>query len=91
MRIAMVINRKEQPFKIKASAEIQASFTHNFLSKKNNYVEKLKFTIAGMNKEEAKKILLNNSKISNVDIESRPFFMTKISSIPNNIDFFVEE
>lgn len=91
MRIAMVINRQEQPFKIKASAEIQASFTHNFLSKKNNYVEKLKFTIAGMNKEEAKKILLNNSKISNVDIESRPFFMTKISSIPNNIDFFVEE
>jgi hypothetical protein len=44
-----------------------------------------------MNKEEAKKILLNNSKISNVEIESRPFFMKKISSIPNNIDFYVEE
>ena len=91
MRIALVIDRIEEPLKIKASAEIQASFTHNFLSKKNNYVEKLKFTIAWMDKEEAKKILLNNGKISNVNIETRPFFMKNISSIPNNIEFFVEE
>ena len=46
MRVALVINRQEKPLKIKASSEIQASFTHNFLSKKNTYVEKLKFTIA---------------------------------------------
>lgn len=91
MRIALVIDRQTKPLKIKASTEIQASFTHNFLSKKNNYVEKLKYTIAGINKEEAKKILLNNSKISNVDIDSRPFFMKNISSIPNNIEFIVEE
>jgi hypothetical protein len=91
MRIALVLLREEEPLKIKASAEIQASFTHNFLSKKNNYVEKLKYTIAGMDKEDAKKILLNNSKISNVEIETRPFFMKNISSIPNNIEFIVEE
>jgi hypothetical protein len=91
MRIALVLSRNEEPLKIKASAEIQASFTHNFLSKKNNYVEKLKYTIAGTNKEEAKKILLNNTKISNVDIDSRPFFMKNISNIPNNIEFIVEE
>jgi hypothetical protein len=61
------------------------------LSKKNNYVEKLKYTIAWINKEDAKKILLNNSKISNVEIDTRPFFMKNISSIPNNIEFVVEE
>jgi hypothetical protein len=44
-----------------------------------------------MDKEDAKKILLNNSKISNVEIETRPFFMKTISSIPNNIEFVVEE
>ena len=91
MRVALVINRQENPLKIKASSEIQSSFTHNFLNKKNTYVEKLKFTIAWMNKEEAKKVLLNNSKISNVEIETRPFFMKNISSIPNNIEFIVEE
>jgi hypothetical protein len=46
LRIALVISKKEKPFKVKATAEVQASFSHNFLSKKNNYVEKLKYTIA---------------------------------------------
>ena len=91
LRIALVINKKEKPFKVKATAEVQASFSHNFLSKKNNYVEKLKYTIAGMNKEEAKKNLLNNSKISNVEINIRPFFMKNISTIPSNIEFIVED
>lgn len=91
LRIALVISKQENPFKVKATAEVQASFSHNFLSKKNNYVEKLKYTIAGMNKEDAKKNLLNNSKISNVEISTRPFFMKNISSIPSNIEFIVEE
>jgi hypothetical protein len=44
-----------------------------------------------MNKEEAKKNLLNNSKISNVEINTRPFFMKNISNIPSNIEFIVED
>lgn len=84
-------NRKTDPIQIKATMEVQASFVHNFLSKQNNYVEKLKSTITGIDIEEAEKMLLNTSKISNVDIEVRPFFMKKVSSIPNNIEFHVEE
>lgn len=84
-------NRKTNPLQIKATMEVQASFVHNFLSKQNNYVEKLKSTITWIDIEEAEKMLLNTSKISNVDIEVRPFFMKKISSIPNNIEFHVEE
>jgi len=84
-------DRKTNPLQIKATMEVQASFVHNFLSKQNNYVEKLKSTITGIDIEEAEKMLLNTSKISNVDIEVRPFFMKKISSIPNNIEFHVEE
>ncbi|MCP4523795.1 MAG: hypothetical protein GY828_06290 [Candidatus Gracilibacteria bacterium] len=91
LRIALVVNRSESPLRIKATAEVQASFIHNFLSQKNNYVEKLKYTIAGINKDSAKKLLLNNPKISNVEIETRPFFMENISNIPSNIDFIVEE
>ena len=84
-------NRKTNPLQIKATMEVQASFVHNFLSKQNNYVEKLKSTITGIDIEEAEKMLLNTSKISNVDIEVRPFFMKKISSIPSNVEFHVEE
>ncbi|MCP4522828.1 MAG: hypothetical protein GY828_01280 [Candidatus Gracilibacteria bacterium] len=91
LRIALVVDRSESPLRIKATAEVQASFIHNFLSQKNNYVEKLKYTIAGVNKDSAKQLLLNNQKISNVEIKTRPFFMENISNIPSNIEFIVEE
>jgi hypothetical protein len=51
----------------------------------------LKFTIAGLKKDIAHNILLNNPKISDVKIETRPFFMENISSLPKNIHFKVIE
>ncbi len=91
LRIADVLNSSQFPFTVKASAEVEVFFIHNFLSETNNYVDKLKHTIAWMDKDEAVNILLNNSKISNVRIETRPFFIKKISNIPNNIIFKVVE
>jgi len=38
-----------------------------------------------MKKDEALKVLLNNSKISDVQIEVRPFFIDTISKINDNI------
>jgi hypothetical protein len=61
------------------------------LSKTSNYVEKLKNTISGIDKSEALKNLINNPKISDVKIETRPFFMKKISKIPKNIVFKINK
>lgn len=91
LRIAYVIKSNKAPYSIKATAQVEAIYLHNFLSSTNNYVEKLKFTIAGLKKEVAHNILLNNPKISDVKIETRPFFMDNISSLPNNIHFKVIE
>jgi len=44
-----------------------------------------------MNKNEALKVLLNNSKISDVKIEIRPFFINTISKISDNIIIKVVE
>ncbi|MDP2396083.1 MAG: hypothetical protein Q8S84_00450 [bacterium] len=44
-----------------------------------------------MDEEEAKKILLNSPKISDVEIVIRPFFITKISKILDNIEIKVVE
>lgn len=85
LRISNIIYEKNNPLEIKATAEVEAFFSHNFLTKKNNYTEKLKNTISWMNKDDALKILLNNPKISDVKIEIRPFFMKKISKITDNI------
>jgi hypothetical protein len=46
LRIANIINKKEKPLEIKATAQIEAFFSHNFLTKKNNYINKLKNIIS---------------------------------------------
>jgi hypothetical protein len=58
-----VIYKKDLPLEVKATVEIEAFYSHNFLNQKNNYIEKLKESIAGLSKEDAIKILINNPKI----------------------------
>lgn len=90
LRVSNRIYTQKKPFEIKATMEIEVYYSQNFLDKNNSYIEKLKWSILWLNKDNAKKILLNNSKISNAQIETRPFFIKKISTIPDNIVFKVE-
>lgn len=86
LRIADMIWSDEYPvYSVKATAQIEALYIHNFLNKYNNYVSKLKEIVAWLDKNEAEKILLNYDRISNVDIEIRPFFIKKVSKISDNI------
>lgn len=90
LSIVNVIWKEENPFRVKATAQVDVSYIQNFLSDTNNYVEKLKSQIAWLSKEEAEKILLNTWKISNVNIEVRPFFINNISKIVDNIKFEIK-
>ena len=91
LRLSNIIYQNKSPFEAKITAEIEVFYSLNFLNNTNNYINKLKEKIAWINKKEALKILLNNSKISDVKIETRPFFIQKISSITKNIIFEVDE
>ncbi len=91
LRIADILYKKENPLEIKATAQVEVFLAHNFLNKENNYINKLKETIWWIDKNEALKILLNNSKISDVTIDIRPFFINKISKITDNIIIKVVE
>ena len=91
LRISNVIYKRDDPLEIKATSEIEVLISHDFLDQSNNYVEKLKNTIKGLDKKEAFTLLLNDPKISNVEIKVRPFFIKKISNINENIIFKVEE
>jgi len=91
LRVSNVISKTTDPLTIKITAQIEVFYSHNFLSKTSNYVEKLKNTISGIDKSEALKNLINNPKISDVKIETRPFFMKKISKIPKNIVFKINK
>jgi len=91
LMVSNIISKTTDPLTIKITAEIEVFYSHNFLSKTSNYVEKLKNTISGIDKGEALKNLINNTKISNATIETRPFFMKKISKIPKNIIFKINK
>jgi len=91
LRLSNIIYQKKSPFEAKITAEIEVFYTLNFLSNTNNYINKLKDKIAWINKKEALQILLNNSKISDVKIETRPFFIKNVSWITKNILFEINE
>lgn len=91
LRLSNIIYQNDKPFEAKITTEIEVFYSLNFLSSTNNYLNKLKDMIAWINKNDAIKILLNNPKISNVKIESRPFFIQNISNINKNIIFEIKE
>ncbi|MDD3646264.1 MAG: hypothetical protein PHH06_02540 [Candidatus Gracilibacteria bacterium] len=91
IRISNIINKEEKPFSLRATIEIEVFLSHNFENEDDNYVQRLKNTITGLSKEEAEKILINESKISNVKIDINPFFLKNVSNFYNNIRFFIEE
>lgn len=91
LRISNIINRKEKPFSLRATVEIEVFLSHNFENEDDNYVQRLKNTIAWLSKKEAEKVLINESKISSVKIDINPFFLENVSSFYNNIRFFIEE
>lgn len=83
--------RKNSPFEIKSTLNVDALIVHNFLNENDAYVQKLKSTILWLQREEAIKLLLNDEKVSNVEIYITPFFIDTISSINDNIIFKVNE
>lgn len=89
LRFSTVLYRQQNPFEFKVTMEIDAFIVHDFLNSNDAYVQKLKDTIAGLSEEEARKILLNDPKISNVSIEITPFFVNNVSSVTRNINFNV--
>ena len=91
LRITNILSKDDAPFSIKATAILEVYFIHNFISKNNAYVERLKDLVAWIPKEEAEKILLNNNRISNVKIETKPFFIKNVSKLNDNIIFKVEK
>ena len=79
------IYQQQSPFSLKASVEVEFHTIQNFLNENNGYVQKLKGSLIGLNQIEAEKILLNNKKISDANVDIRPFFVKKVSNIPENI------
>ncbi len=91
LRVSNIIYKKNKPFEVKATTEVEFLILHDFSNNTDEYTKKLKNHIRWIKKEEAKNILINEEKISNANIKIRPFFINNISNITDNIIFKVVE
>ncbi|MDD5769971.1 MAG: hypothetical protein PHE25_03310 [Candidatus Gracilibacteria bacterium] len=85
LRMTVVLEKKENPLKIKATTEIDMGISYDFGNNSNYYNQKLKTLILGLSNDEATNILINEDKISSVVIHNTPFFINTVSSNLDNI------
>ena len=79
------------PFSMKATAELDASISYNFEDPTNNLTKKLKNLIVGTTEKEATSILLNDGNVAGVKLRFSPFWLTRVSSNPDSIEFIIEK
>lgn len=91
LRFSQKIYSSSSPFEIKGTYEIEYFTLHDFSNEDSSYIRNLKNKILWLHEDEAYKILLNDPKISSVEIKIRPFFVNHISNIYNNIVINIEE
>lgn len=85
LRMTVVLDKKENPLRVKATTEIDMWISYDFSNNANYYNQKLKTLILWLSNDEAINILINEEKISNVLIHNTPFFIKKVSSNLDNI------
>ena len=86
-----VLYRIEEPFKVKATLEIEYNIEYNFKKENDNYLRRLKQMISWIDKEKAENILINENLISDANIKIRPFFVKNVSKYLNNIEFEIKK
>ncbi len=92
LKITNIINRTETPqFALKGTTDLSATISYNFEDSSNNLTKKLKNLIAGLSIDGATSVLLNDNNIAKVKIRLSPFWLTHVSSSPDNIDFIIEK
>lgn len=92
LRITNTVSKNATvPFSLKGTTELDAAISYNFEDASNNLTRKLKNLIVNTSTEEAKTILLNDNNIASVKITFSPFWLTRVSNNPDNIEFVIQK
>lgn len=85
LRMTVILSKTENPLTIKATTEVDIWISYDFDNNANFYNQRLKTLILWLSNDEAKNILINEEKISDVSIKNTPFFIKNVSSNIDNI------
>ncbi len=85
LRMTTVLERANNPLRIKATTEVDTRISFDFNDNSNFYNQRLKAMVLGLPNTEAENILLNDPKVNTVKISNTPFFIKQVSSNVDNI------
>ena len=92
IRVTNILSRSQTgPFAMKATTELDGTISYNFEDSSNNLTRKLKNLVANSTEKEATSILLNDPNISKVSVTFSPFWLTRVSNNPDNIEFIINK
>lgn len=92
LRITNTVNKTTAPqFSLKGTTELDSTISYNFEDVSNNLTKKLKNLIVNTSPKEATSLLLNDNNIASVKITFSPFWLTRVSNNPDNIEFIIQK
>jgi hypothetical protein len=91
LRMTNVISRAEDGSSIKATIEMNTTITYDLENASNELTRRMKITIAGLTKKEAIDRLINEGHVREVEIHFSPFWLTRVSSNLDNIEFIIKK
>ncbi|MDQ7023676.1 MAG: hypothetical protein Q9M97_09370 [Candidatus Gracilibacteria bacterium] len=84
------LKKLNSPLIVKSTVEIEYYISEKFNKNNSNYMKKLKNSIINKDIKDAENYLINKSEINNVKIRVQPFFIEKISKLPEKIEIIIE-
>ncbi len=89
LRLTNVISREPDDSTIKASMEMNTTITYDLENSSNELTRRMKVMIAGLTKKEAIDRLIQEWRVHEVAISFSPFWLTRVSSNLDNIEFII--
>lgn len=89
LRLTNMISREADDSTIKASMEMNTTITYDLENSSNELTRRMKVMIAWLTKKEAINRLIQEGRVHEVAISFSPFWLTRVSSNLDNIEFII--
>ena len=91
LRLTNVISHAPDDSFIKATMEMNTTITYDLENASNELTRRMKIIIAGLKEADAVARLINEGHVREVDVSFSPFWLTRVSSNLDNIEFIIKK
>ena len=91
LRLTNVVSREAEDASIKATMEMNTTITYDLENSSNELTRRMKVMIAWLPKSDAIDRLVSEGRVHEVSISFSPFWLTRVSSNLDNIEFIIRK